>query len=244
MRPQILFPLFAEVSALPGVGPRLAKLIEKLAGPQVVDLLWHLPSGLIDRRYRPRLAEAEVGRLVTLELLVGHTQAPRSKRQPTRVTCFDEGTAVDLVYFHAEPGWLAKLLPEGSRRLVSGKLERYGPHLQITHPDHVLAPVGDEPGRTRQESRTIRSTSLQFSSQTPMKATGPAGAWRVAVPEAPWLRRPATLPCIVMSASLETMSSRRSTSSAPEGSWAWAETPGEREGRRGGKGLQHGVLHK
>ncbi len=140
MRPQILFPLFAEVTALSGIGPRLAKLIEKLAGPRVVDLCWHLPSGLIDRRYRPRLAQAEVGRLVTLELLVGTTLAPRSKRQPFRVTCFDEGTAVDLVYFHADPGWLGKLLPEGSRRLVSGKLERYGQSLQITHPDHVLPP--------------------------------------------------------------------------------------------------------
>ncbi len=138
MRPQILFPLFAEVTALPGIGPRLAKLIEKLAGPRVVDLCWHLPSGLIDRRYRPRLAQAEVGRLVTLELTVGSTQVPRTKRQPFRVTCFDEGTSVDLVYFHADGGWLSKLLPEGSRRLVSGKLEHYGQHLQITHPDHVL----------------------------------------------------------------------------------------------------------
>ncbi len=140
MRPQILFPLFAEVTALAGIGPRLAKLIEKLAGPRVVDLCWHLPSGLIDRRYRPRLVEAQIGRLATLELLVGTTQVPRSKRQPFRITCFDEGTALDLVYFHADPGWLTKLLPEGSRRLVSGKLERYGQHLQITHPDHVLPP--------------------------------------------------------------------------------------------------------
>jgi len=145
MRPEILFPLFAEVSVLPGVGTRLATLIEKLAGPHVVDLCWHLPTGLIDRRYRPRLAEAELGRLVTLELTVGSLQAPRSKRQPTRVTCFDEGHAVDLVYFHADPGWLKKLLPEGSKRLVSGKLERYGQHLQITHPDHVLPP--EEAGR-------------------------------------------------------------------------------------------------
>ncbi|GAB5467984.1 MAG: ATP-dependent DNA helicase RecG [Rhodospirillales bacterium] len=138
MRPQLLFPLFAEATALPGIGPRLGKLLEKLTGSRVVDLCWHLPSGLIDRRYRPHLAEAEVGRLVTLELLVGSCQVPHSKRQPFRVTCFDEGASLDLVFFHADPTWLAKLLPEGSRRLVSGKLERYGQSLQITHPDHVL----------------------------------------------------------------------------------------------------------
>ncbi|MEO1193609.1 MAG: ATP-dependent DNA helicase RecG [Pseudomonadota bacterium] len=140
MRPQILFPLFAETTALPGIGPRLAKLLEKLAGTRVVDLCWHLPNGLVDRRYRPALATAEVGRLVTLELRVGSLQAPRSRRQPFRITCWDNGTAVDLIFFHADPGWLTKLLPEGSQRLVSGKLERYGQDLQITHPDHVLPP--------------------------------------------------------------------------------------------------------
>ena len=138
MRPQVLYPLFAEVTALAGIGPRLAKPIERLAGARVVDLCWHLPSGLIDRRYRPRLAEARVGRLVTLELSIGTTQVPRSKRQPFRVTCFDEGTAVDLVFFHTDKGWLNRLLPEGSKRLVSGKLEHYSGALQITHPDHVL----------------------------------------------------------------------------------------------------------
>ncbi|MBC6404517.1 MAG: ATP-dependent DNA helicase RecG [Rhodospirillales bacterium] len=138
MRPQVLYPLFAEVTALAGIGPRLAKPIERLAGARVVDLCWHLPSGLIDRRYRPRLAEARVGRLVTLELSVGTTQIPRSKRQPFRVTCFDEGTAVDLVFFHTDKGWLNRLLPEGSKRLVSGKLEYYSGALQIAHPDHVL----------------------------------------------------------------------------------------------------------
>ncbi len=62
MRPEILFPLFAPVTSLPGVGPRSAKAIEALAGPQVVDLCWHLPSAVIDRRYAPKIAEAEPDR--------------------------------------------------------------------------------------------------------------------------------------------------------------------------------------
>jgi len=51
MRPDILNPLFAPVTALSGIGPRLAEPIGRLAGPKVVDLLWHLPSGLVDPRY-------------------------------------------------------------------------------------------------------------------------------------------------------------------------------------------------
>ena len=48
MRPEILFPLFAETTRLQGVGPRLGKLLNTLAGPHVVDLLWLLPNGVIE----------------------------------------------------------------------------------------------------------------------------------------------------------------------------------------------------
>ena len=70
MRPEILYPLFAEITVLPGVGPRLAQLYTTLAGPRVLDLCWHLPSGIIDRRYAPKLGAAEPGRIATLVLRV------------------------------------------------------------------------------------------------------------------------------------------------------------------------------
>ena len=36
-----------------GIGPQIGKLIERAAGPLVVDLLWHLPTGIVDRRAAP-----------------------------------------------------------------------------------------------------------------------------------------------------------------------------------------------
>jgi len=137
LRPEILFPLFAPVSSLPGVGPRSAKRIEALAGPQVVDLCWHLPSGVIDRRYAPKIAEAEPDRVATLTLRVGQHLAPHSPRQPYRVACFDDTGEISLVFFHAHADYLTKVLPEGEVRVVSGKLERFGGRLQMTHPDHI-----------------------------------------------------------------------------------------------------------
>ncbi len=79
MRPEILFPLFAEITTLPGVGPRLAKHFQSLVGDKVLDLCWHLPSGLIDRRYAPTLAEAHPDRVATLHLQVGVHEPARSK---------------------------------------------------------------------------------------------------------------------------------------------------------------------
>ena len=137
MRPEILFPLFAPVTSLPGVGPRSAKPIEVLAGPQVVDLCWHLPSAVIDRRYAPKIAEAEPDRVATLTLRVGQHLVPRNTRQPYRIACTDDSGEISLVFFHAHADYLNKTLPEGEIRVVSGRIERFGGRLQMTHPDHI-----------------------------------------------------------------------------------------------------------
>jgi len=137
MRPSILFDLFAPITALAGIGPRIAALIERIAGPRAVDLLWHLPTGLIDRRYRPKVAEAVIGRIATLTVVVDGHVAPRVRRQPYRVRCRDETGFLTLVFFHARPDYLEKVLPVGETRVVSGRVEEFGNELQMTHPDHI-----------------------------------------------------------------------------------------------------------
>lgn len=137
MRPEILFPLFASIETLPGVGPRLAGAIEKLAGPHVADLCWHLPVGLIDRRYTPKIGAAEIGRIATIVLQVGEHAPGRGPRRPYRVRGFDDTGDLDLVFFHARGDYLAKTLPPGETRVVSGRVELFGGRRQMTHPDHI-----------------------------------------------------------------------------------------------------------
>ena len=142
MRPAILFPLFAPTTSLAGIGPRLAPALEKLAGPAVIDLLCHLPTGLIDRRHRPKVAAAETGKVATLTLIVGqHRPPPRGNRRiPWRVACFDATAPITLVFFHARGDYLEKTLPVGATRVVSGTVEDFNGERQITHPDFMVAP--------------------------------------------------------------------------------------------------------
>ncbi|MBT5264102.1 MAG: ATP-dependent DNA helicase RecG [Rhodospirillaceae bacterium] len=148
MRPEILFPLFSAVTRLKGVGPRIGKLIEGLAGPHIADLLWHLPSGLIDRRFSPKLAEAPDGVICTVTVEIVDHIAGRSKRQPYRVVCQDDTALIELIFFHAKADWLAKQLPIGSTRVLSGKIEHFGGKLQMPHPDHIVPPEEAESVRT------------------------------------------------------------------------------------------------
>ena len=137
MRPDTLFPIFAPVTGLTGVGPKIGKLIEQLAGPSIVDLLWHLPVGMIDRRYEPKVTEAIEGSIATLTMTVDkHEPSPR-RGLPYRVRCRDETGFLNLVFFNGREDYLRKMLPEGETRVVSGRVENYRDDVQITHPDHI-----------------------------------------------------------------------------------------------------------
>lgn len=140
MRPAILFPLFAETSTLPGIGPGLARLIGRIAGDRIVHLLFHLPVGVINRTWRPKLNEIGESRIATFTLNVLDHLPPRDPRQPFRVRCSDDTSAVELVFFHAKPEYLSRLLPPGTKRIVSGRIERFGSRLQMVHPDHIVTP--------------------------------------------------------------------------------------------------------
>ena len=59
MRPEILNPLFAEVTALKGVGAALAKPLDRLGLSRVIDVAFHLPTGHVDRLPRTELMAAE-----------------------------------------------------------------------------------------------------------------------------------------------------------------------------------------
>src|SRR5271154_2245262 len=130
MRPAILDPLFAPASALPGVGPKNAKLFDKLLdrphGARVLDVLFHLPIAAIDRRARPKIRDAE------------HRPPASNRKGPFKVLVEDDTGDVELVFFLANVDWIKKRLPLGAARWVSGKLEMWDGHLQMVHPDRVM----------------------------------------------------------------------------------------------------------
>jgi ATP-dependent DNA helicase RecG len=140
MRPTVLNPLFAETASLKGIGPKLAALIGRVAGPNVVDVLFLRPASLIDRRTRPMIANAPLGEIVTLDVEIGAHDPPKRPRQPYRVACSDESGHLTLTFFKPRPDFLEKALPVGGRRLISGRIDSYSGALQMTHPDYIVDP--------------------------------------------------------------------------------------------------------
>ncbi|MFV1920149.1 ATP-dependent DNA helicase RecG [Sphingomonas sp. MJ1 (PH-R8)] len=151
MRPQLLNPLFAEVTALKGVGAAMAKPLDRLGLSRVIDVAFHLPSGWVDRLPRDTLDMADAGRIIAITLTPTDYRLSAG-RGPTRVQAQDAaGNVVSLVYFGGNAGWVKKLLPLGELKRVSGKLETYGQSLQIVHPDQVL-PLDEASGLPEREA--------------------------------------------------------------------------------------------
>jgi ATP-dependent DNA helicase RecG len=144
MRPQILFKLFVRNTALPGVGPRIGKLLENIAGLNIVDLLWVIPNNIIDRRFLTKIALAPDGQVCTMAITVVSHHPPPNRRRPYRIVCSDESETLELVYFNARSDYLQEILPTGETRVVSGKIDVFKGRYQMTHPDHVVSLLAKE----------------------------------------------------------------------------------------------------
>ncbi|WP_442578004.1 ATP-dependent DNA helicase RecG [Mesorhizobium sp. ASY16-5R] len=146
MRPSLLDPLFVPVTSLDGVGPKVATLIEKVVPADLTarearagDLLFTLPSSIIDRRNRPGIALSAEGAIVTLDVRVDrHQPPPRGNRSvPYRVFVHDDTGEMALTFFHANATWLERSLPVGEHVVVSGRMEWFNGRPSMVHPDHI-----------------------------------------------------------------------------------------------------------
>jgi len=148
MRPDVLNPLFAAVTSLPGIGSKVEKLYRRLLGrddvPRVIDLIMHLPTGVIDRRARPKLRDIQPDTVVTVAVAVDRHRPPppHRPRVPYQIYTSDETGELVLTYFNPHKDYLEKLLPVGTTRYVSGTAAFYDGTLQMVHPDRVVDEAG------------------------------------------------------------------------------------------------------
>lgn len=139
MRPNILNPLFAEVRSLKGVGPGLAKPLERLGLERVKDVAFHFPVNWTYRKAVSRLDVEDLGNNIIIPVTVMEHRSSGNARAPLRIYAADaEGNYITLTFFGRNGGWAKKQLPTGEARVISGKLDRYGDELQMVHPDHIV----------------------------------------------------------------------------------------------------------
>jgi ATP-dependent DNA helicase RecG len=139
MRPDLLNPLFGDVTRLRGVGEAVLRQLARLDIEKPLDLLFHMPAGRLRRVWHEDLSAVRSGDTVVLPIIVVEHDAPRSGKGPLRVQCLDAaGEALTLVFFSNPGDYIGKQLPRDSARVISGTLEQYQGRFQIVHPDYIL----------------------------------------------------------------------------------------------------------
>jgi ATP-dependent DNA helicase RecG len=144
MRPTILDPLFAPLTSLKGIGPKLAKPFARLLEhdpPRVIDILFHLPYSAIDRRARPKLSGVQADMIATVKVKV-ERHVPGRGRAPHKIIASDETNTIEIVYFNLPRDRAERMFPKGETRYVSGRVGLYDGRLQMVHPDRVVDEKG------------------------------------------------------------------------------------------------------
>jgi ATP-dependent DNA helicase RecG len=108
----------------------------------VIDLLFHMPDSYMDRRARPTIRDAPVGRVATLDVEVVRHERPANARQPWRIIVKDGTGIAELVFFRFTR---EAQMPPGARLLVSGKIDAFNGRVTIAHPEHLVP--ADQPHR-------------------------------------------------------------------------------------------------
>ena len=177
MRPELLNPLFAEVEALKGVGPGIAKALSRLDLNRAIDLAYHLPTGTIDRVRAPFASAALLGKIVVLDVVPLQVRAGSGK-SPLRIYARDgDDNTLTLTFFN-NPAWAKKQLPLNETRTVIGKLDAWGAEWQIVHPEVLeTGKVGDVPlrepvyglteGISNKRMRELALTGLERAPELP-----------------------------------------------------------------------------
>ncbi len=137
-RPEILFPLFSELETLDGIGPKTAQNLSQMGITTPRDLLFTLPHTGIDRSLRATIEGAVLPATLTVKIKVGAHHPARTRGGAYRIHAEDAATTFQLVFFHGRSDYLNKVLPQGSERLVSGRVELFDGIANMVHPDHIL----------------------------------------------------------------------------------------------------------
>ena len=138
MRSELLFPIFASLESLNGVGGATAEKLGKLCGSRIFDLLSVRPYGVIDRRHCPLISSVQHGMVASFVVTIESVQSPRQRHLPSKVVCANDSGVLDLVFFHQRGDYISKKFKVGEEFIISGRVEINKNRAQITHPDYAL----------------------------------------------------------------------------------------------------------
>ncbi len=124
------------VTALPAVGDKTSKLLEKLGVVSIFDLLTHIPHRYVDYQKVADTANITVGEVVTVRGTVSFfkNQYTKQGKQMQLMTIIVGGQPLMAVWFH-QP-FLVRMFRAGDEIQLSGKVDWFGRKKAFVSPEY------------------------------------------------------------------------------------------------------------
>ena len=121
-----------------GVGPKLAKLLEKKEIRTVEDGLYFLPRAYEDRRHLKKISELRAGKKETGfgEIMLSGMAFFQGRKKKVFEVLVGDGTGmITLKWFHGNERYLNERFKKGRRLIFSGEVRWFNYQKEIHHPD-------------------------------------------------------------------------------------------------------------
>ena len=137
--------LSTSLTAVKGIGPKLAQMFAKKGLNTVEDVLYFMPIRYEDRRQMKKIAKLIAG---AKEAASGEIMALGevfySRRKVFEITIGDGSGFLRLKWFNYRLPAMKKKYKIGQRLVVYGEINIFGGHKDIIHPDVEIFEKGDE----------------------------------------------------------------------------------------------------
>ena len=135
------------VTALKGIGPKIAQQLERLGAPTIGDLLYVFPRRYDDYTLMKPIGQLKYGEQVTIVGTIWETRTRRMRNNQVLVqSIISDGTGkVQATWFNQK--WLADKLRAGMQVVISGKVDQFLGRFVFNSPE--WEPLELEPLRTR-----------------------------------------------------------------------------------------------
>ena len=133
------FQLLDSIQFVPGVGPKRAKLLNKLGVKTVKDLLFYFPRDYLSKISDKHIADLKINDIASVKgRITGFdTKGNRFQKQQFRVFISDGTGYITLMWFRPSP-WLIKQFEVGKEIIILGRIQYYYNKLCVIHPDFEI----------------------------------------------------------------------------------------------------------
>lgn len=144
MKPQILLPLFQDITTIKGIGDKTARWLGYLCGGnRMIDLLWHWPVQVQHRPFYEK--NPPINTPIRIRVQIDEYVIPRVKKLPLRMVCQADFGRVDLIFFHYHLASFSEKFPTGSAIFVAGTLTQKDNYYEMIHPDVMASSLEKVP---------------------------------------------------------------------------------------------------